>query len=523
MFCVALGAAVFIVRFADHTPPFSDPVEHFLDGLFLLHDPSRSYLLEWRASYPFLTSVVAIPFNLLGSYSYAFTTACLGALFLTGTVAVTFALGRDLFGREAALTSAMFVALYPAIFGLSVTYMLDLPLTFMVALTCLFLVKSRWFGDRRYSLLAGAAIGLGAFTRYTFLLWIALPALASVGGAARDAFRMVRLNRKGMRAPARIPAPRNVLEALLIASAIAVPWYLPRLGFLLGDYVTTQRQNNLSYGTNGTLLSLHSLLYYPRGLWHLASLPLALAFAVFGVAWLASRQTPKLLLGAWLVGGYLATTLLVRSDLRFFVPVLPAVALVTAGGVAELGRRGKRIRPGLRLLVAGLATYLAVQLYACLFGISWLPVGPGVDEFVRSREPVAWFSQNQAFLPRIHRHAWDPSKAVSLMRSHARARNVSVKIVGDSAFSFASALPIIRDTLVDAPPRFVLFRTGDDLRFPTDFVLVEVAAGGGSKRRADTAVASSLSVHDVTYRVIYTERLGFPFEGNELFLFERLR
>jgi hypothetical protein len=519
---IALAAAVFMLRLLDRTPPFFDPVEHFLDGLYLLHDPRRSYLLDWRASYPFFDSVVAIPFNLIGSYSYMFTTACLGALFLAGTVFVTFLIGRDLFGREAGLVAALYVGLYPGTFGLSLTYLLDLSMTFMVALTMLFLVRSRTFSDRRSSLFLGAALGIGTFTRYTFALWIALPVGAMIAACVCRNFLAAR--RSGSIGSFFQARPlRNILDAALISSAIATPWYLPRLSFLLGDYIEVQRRNNAGYGTEAPLISAKSLLYYPRSLWHIASLPLSLAFVLFGIVYVMRRGAPKLVLLSWIIGGYLAATLPVRSDTRFFVAILPAVALVTAGGMAQLARGGPTRRLGSRIIAGALVSYSAIQLYGCTVGIRWLPTGPSVAAIVYPNDQVAWFSQDQAMVPRIHRHAWDPSGVVAEMKRRAGTEAISVKIIADSIVASALKLPIVRTTLTENSTKFLLFESGDRLDFPTDFIVVETPVGRDARGTADEKLAGSLGSFDVNYRIVYEDRLIQPFAGQELFLYQRVK
>jgi hypothetical protein len=520
--CIGLSTAVFLLRSFDRTPPFFDPVEHFLDGIFLLHDPSRSYLLEWRASYPFLDSVIAIPFNVIGSYNYAFTTACLGALFLCGTVITTFLLGRDLFGRQAGLLAAAFVGLYPAIFGLTLTYMLDLSMTFMIALAMLFLFRSQGFTDRRNSLLLGAAIGIGTFTRYAFTLWVAMPVAAVL---AASLWRETAAARRsgGLAALWRARRMRNMLDAILVSTAIAIPWYLPRLNFLLGDYATIQRRNNAGYGTDSALLSLKSLLYYPRSLWHIASLPLALAFVVFGCVYLLRRGSPKLVLLSWIVGGYIAATVPARSDTRFFVAILPAIALVTAGGMAQVARGGALRQFGVRLVAGLLVTYSAVQIYGCTVGISWLPRGKLVTDIVYPNDRPTWFSQNQTMLPRLHRRAWDPGSVVTQMKRHVGGDAASVKIIGDTIVTSALKLPIVRATLLDKSPKFVLLESGDPLGFPADFVVVEAPVSGQAEKVARARLAHSFDVPEVAYRLIHRETPAQPLAGQVLFLYERIK
>ncbi|HZO97816.1 MAG TPA: glycosyltransferase family 39 protein [Gaiellaceae bacterium] len=523
-FCVLLDGAIFAVDFLDRTPPFFDPVEHFLDGIYLLHEPSRSYLLQWRAWYPFLTSVAAIPFNLAGSYSYAFTSACLGALFLSGTVAVTFLLGRELFGSRGGLLAAVLVGLYPETFGLSLTYLLDLPMTFMVALTMLFLVKCRGFRDRRYSLLAGAAAGLGSFTRYPFVVWVLLPVATVIASRFRHDLAARRASPASPGRASQTAWRWNALDGVLVALAIAVPWYLPRLEFLFGDFRVAQERNALAQGhPHPAALSAEGLLYYVRSLWHIASLPLAVAFVAFGAVYFTRRAGARLVLGSWMAGGYLGSTALFNKETRYFAAVLPAVALATAGGMEQVARLGRRRSVAMAALAAALAAYLGTQLYGCVFGISWLPQGRMVDGVVSPHERPTLFSQRQANVRRVRRHAWDPSVLVDRIREREPTGTASVRILADRVVTSALRLPIGRATLLHAAPKLVLFEQGAPADFPTDFVVVGVPYGPGSERRARAALAAANVAHATRYDEVYEERAGYPAADQTLVLFERRR
>ncbi|MEA3341538.1 MAG: glycosyltransferase family 39 protein, partial [Chloroflexota bacterium] len=107
----------------------------------------------------------------------------LAALFDLGTVALTFALGRRVYGKKVGLLAAAFVALMVSHVQQAHFYTADAPLAFFVLGALLFAVRLAERGRARDAWLAGAWAGLALGTKFNVAL-LALPlAVAYVVGA----------------------------------------------------------------------------------------------------------------------------------------------------------------------------------------------------------------------------------------------------------------------------------------------------------------------------------------------------
>src|SRR5262249_33872752 len=118
-------------------------------------------------------------------------------------------------GAEAGLAAAFFFASAPfAVFCLTV-YQLDLPLAAMVAIALYTLARSEAFARAGWCAALGVFVGLGMLTKPTFATYVG-PAMA---WAAWSAWRASDRSRR----------LRWLALALVIAAAMAMPWYGPRL------------------------------------------------------------------------------------------------------------------------------------------------------------------------------------------------------------------------------------------------------------------------------------------------------
>ncbi|MCX5795284.1 MAG: glycosyltransferase family 39 protein [Elusimicrobia bacterium] len=250
-----------------------------------------------------------------------------------------YALGRCVSGRLTGLIAASLVCMYPAIFESSRQYGLDFPLTAMVALSMVLLLKSDGFADRRYSFLLGLAVGVGMLVKLQMLVYVALP----FGALLAAAFAQARRQDSGGRAPL---APRLINVGIVMASAAIVSsiWWGGRLGAIWRIVHMHMTEPDLSpamghcYGAVA-LHILQSMVFDPLGL------PLFAASVAALACLLASRAEQRFVLGAWAVSQFVMLTLLLpvringtypAAELRCGMPVVPALAVITSWWVCRL-------------------------------------------------------------------------------------------------------------------------------------------------------------------------------------------
>jgi hypothetical protein len=261
----------------------------------------------------------------------------LAALFDLGTVALTFALGRRVFGEGVGLLAVAFVALMVTHVQQAHFYTADVPLAFFVVGTLLFAACLAEDGRRHQALLAGMWAGLALGTKFSAALLV-LPlgaACAAVpggptsrwkrglesGGAALVAFALT-----NPFALAAFPTFwRNVAEqAALARGVLDVPYTRQFHGTWPYLYPVVQQ---LRWGMGWTL-----------GL-------VAFSGLVYGV-WRAVREPPRQVewvVLAWAVPSFAFVGALYAKFPRYLLPLTPLLAIYGARMLVAL-TQGKPLR-----------------------------------------------------------------------------------------------------------------------------------------------------------------------------------
>ncbi|HUW95730.1 MAG TPA: glycosyltransferase family 39 protein, partial [Anaerolineae bacterium] len=146
--------------------------------------------------------------------------ASVNMVFLVVLLVAAYGIGSRMGGRGGGLLSAFITSTLPMIFAMSRYTYIEFSLTAMVALSIWFLLLSRGFTHKRYSLLFGLSAGFGLLTKWTFSLFV-FPALlvvilrAGVLSGVRKNLSSLDLDRKWM-----------VVSAAL-GAVFTLLWYVP--------------------------------------------------------------------------------------------------------------------------------------------------------------------------------------------------------------------------------------------------------------------------------------------------------
>ncbi|HEY6333632.1 MAG TPA: hypothetical protein VI756_30215, partial [Blastocatellia bacterium] len=206
---------------------------------------------------------------------------------------------------------------------------LDYPLMAIVTLSFALLINAGDFRVRRDAVIFGISAGLGLLVKQTFPFFFVLPAIYLVARAI--------LTRDGK-------ALANLVLAGTIAGLIAAIWYAPHIKDVIAIYRINQK--GAIDENEAPLFSFMSNVVYLHGL---VSYQIQ---AVFGLVFIAGMifsiaryRRQSVLLYLWVASGIIGFTLVANKDIRYTVPVLPAVALIS---VAWIGSDGVRLGlPGL--------------------------------------------------------------------------------------------------------------------------------------------------------------------------------
>jgi len=333
-------AAPFTWRY-DVYPPLTPLVGAL--ALFIGRTPSVPILAQ---------NLVYVPLLALASYQIA--RRAYGAL--AGCLAVTFALGTPLVAEQFHV------------------FMLDAPLTALVAATVWLVIESERLERVPIAAGAGAMAGLGLLSKQTFPLYVTgfiLLVLARHGG-----WRNV----------------RGLCAFVAAALLIAAPWYVAHAADLQEVFSDASTNVNIPPLARPALLSTANLSWY---FWALANgvlfTPL-LALASIGVVRTgiaAVRGREERGVAVELLGGlalaFVAITAMPHKDLRYAMPLRVCVAVRGTGWIAGM-------RPRLRAIaVAALTLAVAASTMGATFG-----VGPTYSELL----PGNWLApRGQGVMP----------------------------------------------------------------------------------------------------------------------------
>jgi 4-amino-4-deoxy-L-arabinose transferase-like glycosyltransferase len=358
-FVFALAAALWIAHAAwlarDTRPPLWDMAAHQMYALNYLPGGYASpglHLLTRSGNYPpFSHLVVASVFWLFHPGPHVAILANIPATFLFFWA--IFELARMLSGVGAARWTCILVALTPYLIWFSREVILDYWLCAWVAVSLVFLLKTKGFESRSASLLFGLSCALGLLTKWFFAAFLVAPTI------------YIAVRHRVWRFPRQ---KENCALAALIIQVIAGIWYLPNLMDIFRFFI-----HNTQIGAmegEPPVLSFQSCIYYLRlleGYQLFALLFGVLLLSCFFVYRSRGMREGKF----WILsiaGGWLLLTVLRTKDPRFTMPLLGPLMIVAGIWIQSWGN-GWKSRAAQILLV----TVLCIQAYALSFGIGWLP------------------------------------------------------------------------------------------------------------------------------------------------------
>ncbi|NPV07415.1 MAG: phospholipid carrier-dependent glycosyltransferase, partial [Anaerolineae bacterium] len=276
----------------------------------------------------------------------------LSALFDVGTIVVTFALARRLFGQRSGLLAAGLLSFTVLHVQLSHFYAVDTILGFFVTLTLYWLVRVAQGDGEGAATWAGASLALAVASKSSAaalgLAWILAFVLWEGSGGHGRRLRLAGLSAVVGAAVFLLVSPYAVLDLPMFLESFAKESRMVR-GIYDFPYTRQYRK---------TPAFLYTVLQQLR--WGMGWLPGLLAFA--GLGWGVYRAVRGrvaagvVILVAWAVPYFLITGSFMVKFMRYMAPLTPALYVLGAGLVATLAGR----RRWLAWSLAGLALAYAV-------------------------------------------------------------------------------------------------------------------------------------------------------------------
>jgi len=261
--------------------------------------------------------------------------------------------GRLLFGSLAGLLAVVFVLGSPLIISLFHVFMLDAPLTAMVAVSVWLILASEDFSRLGIAGLAGLTVGLGVNIKVQFALFVAgLTLIVLLHGGWR--------NRRGF----------AIFAA--VALAVGLPWYLIHFSELGEMFELASSGPGTPPGNIPPTLSTVNLAWYFWSIMNSQLLAPLFLLLMAGTAWMlvtlvrdrGGRHAARL---EFFVGAVLAwfviTFVTPHHDIRYGLPLLGYLAVIGTGWIVHLPRR-------LRLVaIAALVLGVSANMLGNTFGV----------------------------------------------------------------------------------------------------------------------------------------------------------
>ncbi|OGL04687.1 MAG: hypothetical protein A3E31_11665 [Candidatus Rokubacteria bacterium RIFCSPHIGHO2_12_FULL_73_22] len=332
----------------DRRPPEWDHANHLQRAVECAQDLARGDVrtIIARSSFypPVVPCLAGVAYALAPSDAAAAQSVVLA--FLGLGMAAVYALGRRLAGGTAGVAAALAFGTAPFVVFSAVRFQLDLPLAAMVALALALLLRTEDFGRRGAALALGLVLGLGMLTKPPFAAYL-LPPLA---------WSLARARTRRARGHAALVA--------LVAGALAVPWYGPRL-LGLGAQIANRSFKQAAESGYPETLSATALRFYPEWFATQFGVVAVLLFCVGLVV--AARHRQGWLLAALLVP-FAVLELIQNKNLRYTLPLLPVAAVLAGLGLEAL--RGRLRAAAATALVVGAAVQLGATAFAIPGGVT---------------------------------------------------------------------------------------------------------------------------------------------------------
>jgi hypothetical protein len=349
---LAIAVVVAIWLSIDRRPPEWDHANHLERVIACAHDLAAG---DWRAILerssfypPVVPCAAGVVYRLLPTDAAAAQFVML--LFLGVGMAATYGLGRALADGTAGVAAAWIFGAAPFVLFSALRFQLDLPLAALVALALVVLLRTDGLTRPGWSAVAGLVFGLGMLTKPPFAAYL-LPPVVWVLAHERSRRALT-----------------NAGLAALVAAAVSLPWYGPRLVGMPRQIAFRAITHAAEEGKPPTL-SAAALAYYPAWLaTELGVLAVVLLVAGIVIALVRRRRLEVVAFVAPLV----LFMLLRNKDLRYTLPLLPAAAALAGLTVGALGPRRRRVALGV-LGVVG-----AIQVSAVAWGVPPVVTLPGL-------------------------------------------------------------------------------------------------------------------------------------------------
>ena len=331
---------------------------------------------------PFVMMITA-PFYFIFGRSQDTGVMINAAIFLGILIFAVYKIGEYILNKKTGLLAVFILTMYPLVFNQMKVYMLDLPLTAIVSLSIYYIIRLVNSGDIKYIFLLPVSLLFGMLIKVNFIIFLGLPSMY--------AFFKYLLNKKkkffSIRQARVKPAFFALIFILFMLIILCAVYYFSSQVFMAnigrGPFIEKAAsalkrfvsgpgylQTWPSIAPDGFVLKrIHAVFWYFWGFinWQV-SFFFSIAFFIGAYFFTKYKILHKDMLLVWLIGSFFLLinlaygigTNMEVSAVRYSMPLLPAVALISAIGIMKIP--GKRFK---YFLIIIMITFGIVQ-FACI-------------------------------------------------------------------------------------------------------------------------------------------------------------
>jgi 4-amino-4-deoxy-L-arabinose transferase-like glycosyltransferase len=298
----------------------------------------------------------------------------LNSIYLAVIILSTYAIGNRLYGRKTGLLAAFLISCYPFLAYSSRQNLMGTSLTAAVTLSYYLFLRTENFENRKFSFWFSCSFAVGLMVKWTFFIYL-LPAVViglfkaeswDTGRIAKQVtyyFGMiwalmflplvifVLADGKGIAlalefalvfaliryfplAGISLNKIINIITLTFISSLVCFPWYAHNLAKMSRGMSKFGFPDDVLTGAMEWPLSIWG--YYLEIAGRQMGIPLFLLFVVAFVVFLSNRKNFNWLLFGWIVLPFLAFTFINNKGVRYTMPCLSAISVVSALWIIQM-------------------------------------------------------------------------------------------------------------------------------------------------------------------------------------------
>lgn len=274
-----------------------------------------------------------------------------GTIFFLLTLLMIYFLGKEMFKNDwIGLIAAVIFSFYQVIYDNSRWILLDIPLTFFVLTTIYFLIKSNFFEDKKYTLVAFICLSLTVLTKFQGIIYLTIP----------FGYFVILAVRKN-----KLDYIKNLILGILISILFVLPWFIFSFKNLIRYYVIAVKPEPFVDPTN--LVDPTTWFHYLKlFINYEITVFVFFGFLLFLYFYLKAKSNFKFFILVNVILYYLWFTVFPNKDMRYLFPILPFTALIFARGFFEFYQKKQMLA---KFILSSIVTFNVTIYLALSFGI----------------------------------------------------------------------------------------------------------------------------------------------------------